>query len=128
MVIAILAVSVLVTVIICYCINKRGKETKKSEKTVCTVCQCCVIVVFLSSAPTPNPVALQHFQSVENECYGVLGGGVPQSIELKDNAAYSSVLQTQSAPHSQSIAVNDNVAYRTTTEKADPSYHEYYMN
>ena len=37
--------------------------------------------------------------------------------ELKDNAAYSTV-QTQSAPHSQSIAVNDNVAYRTTTEKA----------
>ena len=65
-------------------------------------------------------MALQHFQSVQNESYGVLGGGVPQSIELKDNAAYS---QTQlSAPHSQSIAVNDNVAYRTTTEKADPSY------
>ena len=78
-----------------------------------------VIVVFLPSAtpsPTPNPVALQHFQSVQNESYGVLGGGVPQSIELKDNAAYSTV-QTQSAPHSQSIAVNDDVAYRTTTEK-----------
>ena len=59
--------------------------------------------------------------SVENEC-GVLGGGVPQSIELKDNAAYSSVLQTQSAPHSQSIAVNDNVAYGTATEKTDLSY------
>ena len=84
------------------------------------VCTAYVIVVFLSSA-TPNPVALQHFQSVQNESYGVLGGGVPQSIELKDNAAYSTV-QTQSAPHSQSIAVNDNVAYRTTTEKADPSY------
>ena len=81
------------------------------------------ILVFLSSAPSPNPVALQHFQSVENECYGVLqGGGVSQSIKLKDNAAYSSVLQTQSAPHSQSIAVNDNVAYRTTTERTDPSY------
>ena len=66
-------------------------------------------------------MALQHFQSVQNESYGVLGGGVPQSIELKDNAAYSTV-QTQSAPHSQSIAVNDNVAYRTTTEKADQSY------
>ena len=60
-------------------------------------------------------------QSVENEC-GVLGGGVPQSIELKDNAAYSSVLQTQSAPHSQSISVNDNVAYGTTTEETDQSY------
>ena len=36
-------------------------------------------------------VALQHFQSVQNESYGVLGGGVPQSIELKDNAAYSTV-------------------------------------
>ena len=85
------------------------------------VCTTYVIVVFLSSAtpsPTPNPVALQHFLSVQNESYGVLGG---QSIELKDNAAYSTV-QTQSAPHSQSIAVNDNVAYRTTTEKADPSY------
>ena len=40
----------------------------------------------------------QHFyfiigepHSVENECYEVLGGGVTQSIELKDNAAYSSV-------------------------------------
>ena len=88
------------------------------------VCTAYVIIVFLSSAtpsPTPNPVALQHFQSVQNESYGVLGGGVSQSIELKDNAAYSTV-QTQSAPHSQSIAVNDNVAYRTTTEKADPSY------
>ena len=39
-------------------------------------------------------------QSVENESYGVLGGGVSQPIELEDNAAYSSVLQTQSAPHS----------------------------
>ena len=92
------------------------------------VCTAYVIVVFLSSAtpsPTPNPVALQHFQSVQNESYGVLGGGVPQSIELKDNAAYSTV-QTQSAPHSQSIAVNDNVAYRTTSDKADPSYEYYY--
>ena len=83
-----------------------------------------IVDVFLPSAtpsPPPNPVALQHFQSVQNESYGVLGGGVPQSIELKDNTAYSTV-QTQSAPHSQSIAVNDNVAYRTTTEKADPSY------
>ena len=123
--IVILAVSVLVTVIICCCINKRaGKETKKSEKICSLHSVCDVIIVFLSSAtpsPTPNPVALQHFQSVQNESYGVLGGGVPQSIELKDNAAYSTV-QTQSAPHSQSIAVNDNVAYRTTTEKADPSY------
>ena len=109
MVIVILAVSVLVTVIICCCINKRaGKETKKSEKICCFPAY--VIVAFLSSAtpsPTPNPVALQHFQSVQNESYGVLGGGVPQSIELKDNAAYSTV-QTQSVPHSQSIAVNDN--------------------
>ena len=39
------------------------------------------------------------------------------------HAAYSTVVQTQSAPHSQSIAVNDNVAYRTTTEKPDPSYY-----
>ena len=68
-------------------------------------------------------MALQHFQSVQNESYGVLGGarGVPQSIELKDNAAYSTV-QTQSAPHSQSIAVNDNVAYRTTSEKEELAY------
>ena len=76
------------------------------------------MLYFLSSAtpsPTPNAVALQHFQSVQNESYGVLGGGVSQSIELKDNAAYSSV-------QTQSIAVNDNVAYGTTTEKDDPSY------
>ena len=33
---------------------------------------------------------------------------VPQSIELEDNAAYSSVLNTQSVPHSLSLAVNDN--------------------
>ena len=128
MVIVILAVSALVTVIICCCVNKRGKETKKSEKKLCSLqlCTAYVIFVFLSSAPTPNPVALQHFQSVQNESYGVLGGGaVPQSIELKDNAAYSTI-QTQSAPHSQSIALNDNVAYRTTTEKTDSSYDYYY--
>ena len=65
----------------------------------------------------------QHFyiiigepHSVENECYGVLGGGVPQSTELKDNAAYSSV----SAPRNQSIAMEDNVAY--VTVKADHVY------
>ena len=54
-------------------------------------------------------------QSVENECYGVLGGGVPQSIELKDNAAYSSV----SAPKqsNQFIAMEDSAAYETV--KAD---------
>ena len=39
-------------------------------------------------------------QSVENESYRVQGGGVSKSIELKENAAYSSVLQTQSAPSS----------------------------
>ena len=101
-------------------------------------------IILLSGTPSPNPVALQHFQSVQNECYGVLQGGgvpqtielndnaayssvlqeggVPQSIELKDNAAYSSVLQTQSAPHSQSIVVNDNVAYGKTSENNDLSY------
>ena len=52
-------------------------------------------------------------QSVQNESYGVLGGGVPQSIELKDNAAYS----TESAPNSQSIG---NVVYKAV--KADPVY------
>ena len=60
-------------------------------------------------------------QSVQNESYGVLRGDVPQSIELKDNTAYSPV-QTQSAVLSQSIAVEDNVAYRTTSVKTDPVY------
>ena len=59
----------------------------------------------LSSSGKPYKV-----QSVQNESYGVLRGDVPQSIELKDNAAYSPV-QTQSAVLSQSIAVEDNVAY-----------------
>ena len=84
-----------------------------------------------SAPPAPaqgNPVALKHFQSVKNEAYGVLGGGVPQSIELKDNAAYSSV-ETQSAP-SQSIALHSNVAYGTSrsvnTEPAYEDPHSYY--
>ena len=86
-----------------------------------------IIVYHQSATPFPNPVALQYLKSAENECYGVLGGGVPQSIELKDNVAYSSVLQTQSAPHNQSIAVNDNVDYENIRkEKTDLSYHEYY--
>ena len=65
-----------------------------------------------TSPTTQAPVALQHVQTVENESYGVLGGGVPQSIELKDNAAYSTV-KPPSAPN-QSIAVNSNVAYGIT--------------
>ena len=70
----------------------------------------------LSSSGKPYKV-----QSVQNESYGVLRGDVPhdQSIELKDNAAYSPV-QTQSAVLSQSIAVEDNVAYRSV--KTDPVY------
>ena len=65
----------------------------------------------------------QHFyfiigepHSVENECYEVLRGGVPQSIELKDDVAYSLV----SAPRNQSIAIEDNVAY--VAVKADHVY------
>ena len=73
-------------------------------------------------------MGLKHIQSVQNEAYGVLGGGVPQSIELKDNAAYSSV-ETQSAP-SQSIALHSNVAYGTSrsanTESAYENPHDYY--
>ena len=74
-----------------------------------------MIFVFLIGEP-------DEVQSVENESYRVQGGGVPQSVELKENAAYSSVLQTQSAPHSQSIAVKDDVAYGTTTEETDYEY------
>ena len=73
------------------------------------------------SSPTKQaPVALQRVQTVENESYGVLGGGVPQSIELKDNAAYSTV-KPLSAP-SQSIAVNTNVVYGITPATTDPDY------
>ena len=87
--------------------------------------------MFLSSATTTSPttqapVALQHVQSVENESYGVLGGGVPQSIELKDNAAYSTVKPPSAAAPSQSIAVNSNVAYYgitpATTDFTEPNY------
>ena len=70
-----------------------------------------------TSPTTQAPVALQHVQSVENESYGVLGGGVPQSIELKDNAAYSTV-----KPPNQSIAVNSNVAYGITPSTTEPNY------
>ena len=85
----------------------------------------CILDSLLSSAPSTSPqkpVVLQHFQSVQNESYGVLGGGVPQSIELKDNTAYSSV-QALSAT-SQSIAVNSNVAYGVTTATTEPSYED----
>ena len=54
--------------------------------------------------------------TADNEAYGVLregGGGISQSIELKDNAAYSTV-KPSSAP-SRFIAVNSNVAYKITT-------------
>ena len=74
----------------------------------------------ITSPTTQAPVALQHVQTVENESYGVLGGGVPQSIELKDNAAYSTV-KPLSAP-SQSIAVSSNVAYRITPATIEPDY------
>ena len=68
-------------------------------------------------------MTLQQFQSVQNEAYGVLGEGVPQSIELKDNAAYSSV-ETQSAP-SQSIVLHSNVAYGTSTSvNTEPAYED----
>ena len=54
----------------------------------------------------------------------LLQSDVPQSIELKDNAAYSSVLNTQSVPHSLSLAVNDNhEACGATKETADEIYY-----
>ena len=70
-----------------------------------------------------SPVALKHFLSTQNDAYGVLGGGVPHSIEVESNTAYSTV----KAP-SQSIAVDTNVAYETinkTDIKCDNS-HEYF--
>ena len=82
-------------------------------------------IILHSASPFPaqgNPVTLQHLQSVQNEAYGVLGGGVPQYIELKDNAAYSSVV-TQSATVSQSIAQHSNVAYGASTSvNTEPAY------
>lgn len=47
-----------------------------------------------------------HVWTVENESYGVLGG-VPQSIELKENAAYTTINQQPAL--NPSIAVNNNV-------------------
>ena len=70
-----------------------------------------------TSPTTQDPVALQHVQTVENVSYCVLGEGVPQSIELKDNTAYSTV-----KPPSQSIAVNSNVAYGITPSTTEPNY------
>ena len=74
-----------------------------------------------------NPVALQQIKPVQNESYGVLGGGVPQSIELKDNNAYTAVKDIQTE---QSIETNSNVAYERTVNNHDPSYedaiHYYY--
>ena len=88
MVIVILAVSVLVTMII----NKRaGKETKKSGKTcnLHSVCHCCISIISYSISYSQSCGSATLPVSTEMRSYGVLGGGVPQSIELKDNAAYS---------------------------------------
>ena len=79
------------------------------------LCHCCISIISYSQSRGSATLPV----STESVLWG--GVHVPQSIELKDNAAYSTV-QTQSALHNQSIAVNDNVAYRTTTEKADLSY------
>ena len=75
----------------------------------------------LSSPQSSETVG--HFKSVENESYGVLGGGVPQSIELKDNAAYS-VVAPLAATSTQPIAVNSNVAYKITATTTEAIYDE----
>ena len=55
--------------------------------------------------------------------YGVLKGGVPQSIELKENVAYSSV--NAQLANSRSIAVKSNVVYGTTSvNTTEPFYDE----
>ena len=63
--------------------------------------------------------------TADNEAYGVLkgrggGGGVSQPIELKDNAAYSTV--NVHTAHSHSITVDTNVAYGITSVKTDHVY------
>ena len=59
--------------------------------------------------------------SVRNELFHQ---GIPQTIELNDNAAYCSVLPTQSAPHCQSIEVNDyRQAFGATKETVDEIYY-----
>ena len=55
----------------------------------------CTCGIFKTACSLGEP---DKVQSVRNESYGVLGGG---AIELKDNAAYSTV----STSHSQPIAM-----------------------
>ena len=85
--------------------------------------------ILQSAPPVPaqnNPVALKHFQAVQDEVYCVLGG--IQFNEVKNNAAYSSV-ETQSTP-SQFIPLHSNVAYGTSrSANIVPEYedsHDYY--
>ena len=60
--------------------------------------------------------------TIQNTSYSVLKRGIPQSIELKENAAYSSV-NTQLA-NSWPIARNSNVAYRIASVNTKPIYDE----
>lgn len=66
--------------------------------------------------------SFEQFQTIQNTSYGVLKRGVPQSIELKENAAYSSV-NTQLAS-SQPVARNSNVAYRIASVNTETIYDE----
>ena len=66
--------------------------------------------------------SFEQFQTVQNTSYGVLKGGVPQSIELKKNAACLSV-NTQLA-NNQPNAVDSDVANQTASANAEPTYDE----
>lgn len=69
--------------------------------------------------------SFEQFQTVQNTSYGVLKGGVPQSIELKKNAAYSSV-NTHLA-NNQPNAVDSDVANRIASVNTEPTYMELYF-
>lgn len=66
--------------------------------------------------------SFEQVQTIQNVSYGVLKGGVPQSIELKENAAYSSV-DTQLA-NNHPIPLNSNVAYGIASVNTEPPYDE----
>ena len=52
----------------------------------------------------------------------MLKGSVSQSIELKENVAYSSV--NAQLANNQSIAVESNVVYGTSVNTTEPFYDE----
>ena len=69
--------------------------------------------------------SFEQLQTIRNTSYGVLKGGVPQSIELKENAASSTV--NAELANNQPNAVDSDVANRIASVNAEPTYDELYF-